>query len=298
MGTPQGLHGDSMGTPWTPWGLHGDSTGTPRGLHGDSTGTPRGLHGDSTRTPRGLHAFQYLVILHSLPYIPPYSDLYLIPCKLRWRKDLGGAAHKLKLLSKITLSGLQLRLWLWPDLVTTPSVEINSTRIHNTAPPQVPTKHTPTTIVHGLCDLSVLHLDAPNPWGTLCHCYYHCYSHTPWQFGSAKQGRFPHLYPTNTPIHKHPVLKFTPSSPLHIFETVKHLQGIGTNKPIIWVPVSIAANAPTHHVVHECAIVKAAPPLPHQTATLWCECGQVHLCSALILILIFHTSSNLPFSFF
>ena len=53
MGTPQGLHKDSMDflgrvlmdSMRTPWGLHKDSTGTLWGLHKDSTGTLWGLHG-------------------------------------------------------------------------------------------------------------------------------------------------------------------------------------------------------------------------------------------------------------
>ena len=45
MGTPRGLHKDSMGTLWGLHGLHEDSTGTPRGLHGDSMGTPQDFEG-------------------------------------------------------------------------------------------------------------------------------------------------------------------------------------------------------------------------------------------------------------
>jgi hypothetical protein len=63
MGTPQGLHKESMDSLGrvlmdsmrTPWGLHGDSTRTPWGLYGDSMDsmrTPQGLHGDSMGTPQ------------------------------------------------------------------------------------------------------------------------------------------------------------------------------------------------------------------------------------------------------
>jgi hypothetical protein len=102
--------------------------------------------------------------------------------------------------------------------------------------------------VYGPHDLSALFSDAPNPWGTLRRCHYHHYSCTPHQFGSAKQE-------------------------FRDFETVKHPHRIGPNKLVIRTPVSSAANTLTHHVVHERAIVKVTPPLPHQTATLRCECG-------------------------
>ena len=41
-----------------------------------------------------LNPLLYLVILYSLPYIPPYPNLYSTLYKQR--KDLGGTAHKLK----------------------------------------------------------------------------------------------------------------------------------------------------------------------------------------------------------
>ena len=140
------------------------------------------------------------------------------------------------------------------------------------APTMLVTPVSPT--VYSPCDLSALRSGTSNPWGTLRRRHYHRYSHTPRQFGSAKRGQFAHLYPTNTPIHKHPISESTPSSPFRVFETVKHPHGIGPNKPVIRVPVSITANAPTHHV-HEHAIVKVTPPLPHQTDTLRCECGRL-----------------------
>ena len=54
---------------------------------------------------------------------PPYSNLISTPHKLRWRKDLGGTAHKLKLNCLSTL--------LRPDLVTTLLVKIFSTLWHD-----------------------------------------------------------------------------------------------------------------------------------------------------------------------
>ena len=47
MGTPQGLHKDSMDSLGR---VLMDSMRTPRGLHEDSTGTPWGLH----KTLKGL----------------------------------------------------------------------------------------------------------------------------------------------------------------------------------------------------------------------------------------------------
>ncbi|KIM71025.1 hypothetical protein PILCRDRAFT_830561 [Piloderma croceum F 1598] len=138
------------------------------------------------------------------------------------------------------------------------------------APTVLVTPVSPT--VYGPRDLSALRSGTSNPWGTLRRRHYHRYSHTPRQFRSAKRGQFAHLYTANTPIHKHPISKTTPSSPFRVFETVKHPHGIGPNKPVIRVPVSITANAPTHHV-HERAIVKVTPP--HQTDTLRCECGRL-----------------------
>ena len=74
MGTPWGLHGDSMGNSWglsvptwkaeqtnsveiinRSWGLHVDSSWTPWGLHGEFMGPSWGRHGEFMGTPWGLH---------------------------------------------------------------------------------------------------------------------------------------------------------------------------------------------------------------------------------------------------
>ena len=128
----------------------------------------------------------------------------------------------------------------------------------------------PAAVVHAPRDLSGLRSDAPNPWGTLRRRHYHRHSCTRWQFGSAKREHFTQSYPAN---NVHPISKSTPSDSFRVFKTVKHPHGIGPNKPVIRMPVLIAANTPTRHAIHERAIVKAAPPLPHQTTTLRCECG-------------------------
>jgi hypothetical protein len=43
-----------------------------------------------------------------------------------------------------------------------------------TTPPQAPPECGPTTIIHGLHNLSMLHSDTLNPWDSLCPHYYHC----------------------------------------------------------------------------------------------------------------------------
>jgi hypothetical protein len=157
------------------------------------------------------------------------------------------------------------------DNVSATGISIGTIPIGPTCPPNtiVTTIAAPTTPVTHTRDFSALRSSAPNPWASLRHRRYHRYSRTPQQSESVYRKCFAHSYPVNTPIHKHPISTSTPSGSFRVFETVKHPYGIGPNKPVIRVPVSIATDTPTHHVVHrQRAIVKSAAPLLHQTATL------------------------------
>ena len=177
-----------------------------------------------------------------------------------------------------------------------------------TVPSRVPAGHAPSAIVHGPRDLSALRSDAPNPWGTLRRRHYHRYSHTRRQFGSAKRG-LAHLYPTNAPSHNHSVSKSAPSSPISIFETVRHPLGIGPTKPVIRTPARMTMDTPTYTAPSHRAIVKSAPPLPpsHPAATVQCQCGQLVPIPSIqqsLSIPLHHTLSSfishfflLPFSF-
>lgn len=99
-----------------------------------------------------------------------------------------------------------------------------------TTPPQAATKHTPTTIIHGPHDLSILHSDTPNPWGNLCHRQRSCHSYKPHQ--SIHQRRQPSVYPVNHYIHTPPSQPL-PSFPNQIFKRITHPFGIGPTKPVI-----------------------------------------------------------------
>ena len=136
----------------------------------------------------------------------------------------------------------------------------------------------PMAPITHMCDFSALCSSAPNPWASLCHCHHHhCYLHIPWQSESVQQGCFAHIYPTNTPIHKHPISKSKPASSFRIFEMVTHPYGIGPSKPVIWVPTQMTGDTPAHHPQHmDHAIMKPVTPSPpsHSIAAIQCQCGQ------------------------
>jgi hypothetical protein len=94
------------------------------------------------------------------------------------------------------------------------------------APPQVLAEHARTTIVYGPHNLSVLHSDAPNPWGSLHRRRSGHYARVPHQF--ARQRQCP-VYPVNTYLHTPP----TPEPPVCVFEMVTHPYRIRPSKPVI-----------------------------------------------------------------
>jgi hypothetical protein len=153
-------------------------------------------------------------------------------------------------------------------------VPVSTTNRHApiTASPQVSAERTPTAIVHGPCDLSALRSDAPNPWVSLCRCHYSRSSHTPCRFTCRRQ--YPPTYPVNSYLPTTPIPKPTAPTSFHVFETVRHLHGIGPNKPVIRVPARTEMAKSTYPALSDQDIAKSTPP-SHPAAPIQCHCGQL-----------------------
>jgi hypothetical protein len=170
---------------------------------------------------------------------------------------------------EILMAELELNLPIWEqipmstlqtiwrcDIVATDEPVMLRAPSPATRVPTEPLLPTPL-IAHGPHDLSVLHSDTPNPWGSLSHCHYH--SHPPRDFSSLRSDTLNpwaslcrhHRYSQKAQqpmCHKHH--SFTYPAKIHVptpvkpnpppltcvFETITHPHGIGPTKPIIRVP--------------------------------------------------------------
>jgi len=131
-----------------------------------------------------------------------------------------------------------------------------------------------TTAIPIPCDLSGLCSGTPNPWGSLRCRRCGRYPHASHQFTHRKQ--HPMIYPANTYLHTTTLSKPPISTPIRVFETIRHPYGIGPTKPVVRVPVSTTAKTLTYPApCSRPVIAKPTSPLTHPAVAVQCRCGQL-----------------------